>query len=323
MSLTLQALLASLPIITAAVMMVGFRWPAKIAMPVVYLLAVSIALFFWEISGTHILASTFQGLFVTFDILYISFGAILLLNTLKHSGAVNVIRAGFSNISDDRRIQMIICVWLFGAFIEGAAGFGTPAAITAPLLVALGFPAAAAVMLGMMVQSTPVTFGAVGTPILVGITGGLENPALTDMLAEHGLTFSDYLQFVTNRVALLHALTGTVMPLFMAVMMTRFFGKNKSWKEGLEVWPFAIFGGLAFTIPYYLTGIFLGPEFPSLLGSLVGLGIVTTAAKKGFLIPRKSWNFPPQNEWPVHWMGTLKMDLKTGNSKMSLTRVAL
>ena len=67
---------------------------------------------------------------------------------------------------------MVIVIWLFGSFIEGASGFGTPAAITAPLLVALGFPAVTAVMLGMMVQSTPVTFGAVGTPVLVGVRGG-------------------------------------------------------------------------------------------------------------------------------------------------------
>lgn len=83
---------------------------------------------------------------------------------------------GFAGISDDRRIQVVIIAWLFGSFIEGASGFGTPAAIVSPLLVVLGFPAMAAVMLGMMVQSTAVTFGAAGTPILVGVRGGLENP---------------------------------------------------------------------------------------------------------------------------------------------------
>ncbi|MBV6647767.1 MAG: L-lactate permease [Cyclobacteriaceae bacterium] len=320
MSLTLQAFLASLPILAAAALMVGLRWPAKVAMPVVYVLAVIIAFFVWEIPGVHILASTFQGFFITFDILYIIFGAILLLNTLKYSGAIRVIREGFSGISDDRRVQLVISVWLFGAFIEGAAGFGTPAAIAAPLLVALGFPAAAAVMLGMMVQSTPVTFGAAGTPILVGVKGGLENPELTQLLANNGLTFSDYLQLVTNHVVFFHGIVGTLMPLLMSVMMTRFFGTNKSWKEGLAVWPFALFGGLAFTVPYYLTGIFLGPEFPTLLGSLIGLGIVTTVAKKGFFLPRETWDFPSEKDWPKSWMGTLKMNLSESNGKMGLAK---
>ena len=65
-------------------------------------------------------------------------------------------------MSDDRRVQLVIIAWLFGSFIEGAAGFGAPAAVAAPLMVAMGFPAASAVMIGMMIQSTPVTFGAVG-----------------------------------------------------------------------------------------------------------------------------------------------------------------
>ncbi|MDH5400221.1 MAG: L-lactate permease, partial [Cyclobacteriaceae bacterium] len=255
MSQTVLALLAFLPIILAGVLLVGLRWPAKIVMPIVYVVTALIALLAWEMPFVNIAASSIQGIFITFNILYIIFGAILLLNTLKYSGAISVIRNGFSDISADRRVQMVIIVWLFGAFIEGAAGFGTPAAITAPLLVVLGFPAAAAVMLGMMVQSTPVTFGAAGTPILVGVKGGLEHPELTEALAAHGLTFADYLQMVTNNAAVLHAITGTLMPLFMAMMMTRFFGANKSWKEGLAIWPFALFGGLAFTVPYLLTGL--------------------------------------------------------------------
>lgn len=309
MNLTIQALLAILPILFIAILLVGFRWPAKKVMPLAYILSAIVAIALWGVSYNHVIASTIQGLFITFDILYIIFGAILLLNVLKYSGAVTIIREGFSNISRDRRVQVVITVWLFGSFIEGAAGFGTPAAITAPLLVALGFPALAAVMLGMMVQSTPVTFGAAGTPILVGVKGGLESPELTTQLAQKGLEFSDYLQIITSNVVIIHAIAGTIMPLFMCVMMTRFFGKNKSWKEGLSITPFALFGGLAFTIPYMLAGIFLGPEFPSLLGALIGLGIVTFAAKRGFLLPEKTWDFAPASEWPSEWMGKLQMNL--------------
>lgn len=322
MSLTLQAFLAFMPILAAAVLMVGFSQPAKRAMPIVYFLAVAIAYFAWEMDIMNVIGSTIQGFFITFNILYIIFGALLLLNTLKYSGAIAVIRNGFSDISPDRRVQMVIIVWLFGAFIEGAAGFGTPAALTAPLLVALGFPAAAAVMLGMMVQSTPVTFGAAGTPILVGVNGGLQHQELTDLLAAEGLTFMDYLQIITVNVALIHAIVGTLMPLFMSAMMTRFFGSNRSWKEGLAIWPFALFGGLAFTIPYVITGIALGPEFPSLLGSLVGMAIVIFAARRGFLVPKENWDFAPEAEWPKSWMGSLHMDLDQikGQKKMGLAR---
>ncbi|MBO9324818.1 MAG: L-lactate permease [Roseiflexus sp.] len=318
MSLGLQALLAFSPILIAAVLLVGLRWPARQAMPVVYLVAV-IAIFAWQVSPLRVVASTIQGLFITFDILLIIFGAILLLNTLKYSGAVTVIRNGFSRISDDRRVQAIIIGWLFGSFIEGASGFGTPAAIAAPLMVALGFPAMAAVMIGMMVQSTPVTFGAVGTPILVGVRGGLETPEFNAQLAAVGLTFSDYLHLITVRAAVIHGITGTLMPLLMVVMMTRFFGKNKSWTEGLSMAPFAIFSGLAFTVPYTLTGILLGPEFPSLLGALIGLAIVVAAARRRFLLPKDTWDFAPASEWQPEWLGRIEMKLDdlTGKKTMS------
>ncbi len=311
MSLTTQAILAFLPILVAAVLLVKFRWPARRTMPLIYVMTLMIAVFLWGMPWIDAIASTIQGLFITFDILYIIFGAILLLNVLKYSGGITAIRNGFSDISMDRRVQVVIIVWLFGAFIEGAAGFGTPAAITAPLLLALGFPAMAAVMLGMMVQSTPVTFGAVGTPILVGVRGGLENPEITNALAQNGMVFQDYLQLITINVAIIHAIVGTVIPLFMCAMMTRFFGANKSWKEGLSIFPFALFGGLSFTVPYLLTGIFLGPEFPSLMGALIGLAIVTTAARKGFLLPKKSWDFPSKDKWPSFWMGGIDMDNHT------------
>lgn len=319
MSLNTLAFLALLPILCAAVLLVGFRMPARKAMPITFFLAVLVAYWGWDLSATDLAASTIQGLFITFDILFIIFGAILLLNVLKHSGAIAVIRSGFTSISPDRRVQVVIIAWLFGSFIEGAAGFGTPAAIVAPLLVALGFPALAAVMLGMMVQSTAVTFGAVGTPILVGVRGGLENPELTAELANSGLTFGDYLMDITANVAVFHAIAGVFMPLFMVCMMTRFFGQNKSWKEGLSIFPFALFGGLAFVLPYLLTGIFLGPEFPSLLGALTGLGIVTYVARQGWLLPQDTWDFPPAESWPKAWLGQFDIKVENGNAGNNLS----
>ena len=320
MSPGVQALLAFAPIFVTAVLLLGFRLPARIAMPAVFLLTAGIGVFAWDMSFNRVAASSLQGLVITIAVLWIIFGAILLLNTLKHSGAITSIKAGFVGISPDQRIQAIIVAWLFGSFIEGASGFGTPAAIAAPLLVAIGFPAMAAVMVGMMIQSTPVSFGAVGTPIIIGVNKGLDTDAIGEQLLAQGSSWDAFLQLITSEVAIIHAVVGTLIPLFMVMMLTRFFGRNKSWKDGLQVLPFAIFAGLAFTVPYALTGVFLGPEFPSLLGGLIGLAIVTTAAKAGFLMPKDTWQFAPAEHWPVEWVGKLeiKLDNMASGKKMPL-----
>ncbi|MEJ2238660.1 MAG: L-lactate permease, partial [Gemmatimonadales bacterium] len=225
----------------------------------------------------------------------------LLLKTLEHSGGVAAIRSSFHGISDDRRVQIVIVAWLFGSFIEGAAGFGTPAAVAAPLMVALGFPVTAAVMLGMMIQSTAVTFGAAGTPILIGAHDGLSSPEVLSHLNAAGLTLEQYIRIITKYAVSFHAVAGTLMPTLMVMMMTRFYGRNRSWTEGLSIVPFTIFGGLAFTVPYMLTGIVLGPEFPTLLGSAVGLAVVIFAARRGFLLPRDRWDFAEPTTWPADW----------------------
>ncbi|OLQ86387.1 lactate permease [Vibrio panuliri] len=319
MNETLLALVAFSPIVVAAILLVGLNWPAKRAMPIAFGLTVIIALVFWDMSPTRVFASIFQGLGITVSVLWIVFGAIFLLNTLKHTGAITTIRNGFTDISEDRRVQAIIIAWCFGSFIEGASGFGTPAAIAAPLLVAIGFPALAAVLMGMMIQSTPVSFGAVGTPIIVGVNKGLDTHGIGNVLIENGSSWSVYLQQITSSVAIIHAIVGTLIPVLMAMMLTRFFGKNKSWREGLDILPFALFAGVAFTVPYALTGVFLGAEFPSLIGGLCGLAIVVSAAKKGFLVPKTKWDFESEDKWPAEWLGSLKIDLKDDQSKpMSL-----
>lgn len=324
-NIALQALLAFMPILISGILLIGLRWSAKKTMPIVYLIATVIAFFAWQMSFNRIMASTIQGLVYAASILWIIFGAILLLNTLKNSGALVAIRRGFTNISTDRRVQVIIIAWLFGSFIEGASGFGTPAAICSPLLVGLGFPAMAAVTIGMMIQSTPVSFGAIGTPIIIGIEGGLNHEVISSNLIDIGSSWDQFLALITSEVAIMHAIIGTLIPLFMCAIMTRFFGKNQSWREGFSIFPFAIFGGLAFTIPYALTGIFLGPEFPSIIGALVGLPIVILAAKNNFLTPKKAWDFAPAKEWPIEWIGKLQAkieDLSAAmpNKKMSLVK---
>ncbi|MDP6582600.1 MAG: L-lactate permease, partial [Vicinamibacterales bacterium] len=308
MGTTTLAFLSVLPIATVAVFLVLLRWPASRAMPLTYAVAVVLALFVWQVPGLQVVGATINGLVIALTLLYIIFGAILLLNTLQESGAISAIRRGFTDISSDRRVQVIIIAWLFGSFIEGSAGFGTPAAVAVPLLVGLGFPGMAAVMAGMIIQSTPVSFGALGTPIVVGVNTGLSaDPATAEYAAQLGYAeWEDFLAFVAFRVATLHAIAGTLIPLILVSFMTRFFGKSKSFAEGLRVWPFAIFAAFAMTIPYLAAAYLLGPEFPALVGSLVGLVIVVSAARAGFLVPKRDdhWDFDDKRNWPEEWTGS-------------------
>ena len=313
----LLALLSFLPILVVMVFLVILRWPASRAMPLSYITAAGLALAVWKISAMQVAAATVKGLIVALSLLYIIFGAILLLNTLQESGAIRSIRDGFTSISPDRRIQAIIIAWLFGSFIEGSAGFGTPAAVAVPLLVGLGFPAMAAVVAGMIIQSTPVSFGALGTPILVGVQTGLTgDTAVADWAIAQGFvqedgSFDSYALMVQVgwRVALLHAITGALIPLFMVSLLTRFFGPERSLLHGLKCWRFAIAASLAMTVPYVLVAKFLGPEFPSLFGSLFGLAIMVTVARRGWLMPGqdKPWGFGPAEKWEPEWNGLIEI----------------
>ncbi|WP_243291733.1 L-lactate permease [Bacillus sp. FJAT-47783] len=303
------ALIALLPIVSVFFFLVLLKWPASRAMPLSLFVTILSAYFLWGTDGNVIAAAAINGAVTTFEILMIVFGAVLLLNTVKESGAIATIRQGFINISPDRRIQAIIIAWLFGAFIEGAAGFGTPAAIAAPLLVAIGFPAMAAVLVALIIQSTPVSFGAIGTPILVGVNSSLaDQPIVTSALGNW--EYTSYLYTIAANVGLLHSIIGMFIPLFMVSMLTRFFGKERSFRQGLAVWKFALFAGISFTIPYYLIAVFLGPEFPSLLGALIGMLIVIPAAKKGLFMPKKDeiFEFEDKEHWQEDWFGTLNND---------------
>lgn len=166
-----------------------------------------------------------------------------------------------------------------------------------------------------------MSFGAVGTPIVVGVAGGLDKAGITTQLVENGSNWEVFFRLITSEVALTHATVGILMPLFMCAMLTRFFGKNKSWAEGLAIAPFAIFAGIAFVVPYAAAGVFLGPEFPSMIGALVGLLLVVPAAKAGFLVPRQNWDFADAKDWPANWMGNIqiKLDSLTARPPMSIT----
>ncbi|MEZ5365455.1 MAG: L-lactate permease [Bryobacterales bacterium] len=317
----LNALVAVLPILAVMFFLVVLRWPATRAMPVAYAMTLTFALAFWKVPFVHAMAASLRGVVIALTLLYIIFGAIVLLFTLKESGAAATIRRGFMDVSRDRRVQTVIVAWLFGSFIEGASGFGTPAAVAGPLLLALGFPALAAVMVCLIIQSTPVSFGAVGTPIMVGMRESLNVDQVFNAIEAAGMTYDQFIYQIGVFTAIPHALVGTFIPLIICGMLTKFFGANRSFAEGLAIWKFALFGGLAFTVPYAAVALFLGPEFPSLLGALIGLAIVVPAARAKLFLPKgEPWDFPPRAEWDHDWMGAFSGDVGEERHTMTLGR---
>lgn len=305
------AFMAFLPILVTIILMAGFNWPAKRALPLAWVLASAIGLTTWKMDFINVAGFSIFGALKALDVLIIIFGAILILNTLKISGAMATINNGFMNITKDRRLQAIIIGWMFGAFIEGAAGFGTPAALAGPLLVGLGFPPLAAAMIALIFNSTPVTFGAVGTPVAGAMS------TLTGNLQASGIEKEAFTLALTKWAAIPHGIVGTFIPLLGLALLTKYFGKEKSIKPALDAAPFAIFAGLAFVVPYLITATFLGPEFPSLVGAFIGLPIVLWAAKSGFLAPKTPWDFPPKSEWENDWKSVQETG-DVGEAKMPL-----
>ncbi len=308
MSVGFLALFSAIPIAIALVLMVGLRWPATKAMPVAWFAAVLAGVIFWQMPVGYVAALSIQGVITAIGILIIVFGAILILMTLRDSGGMETIQSGMQDISPDMRVQAIIIGFLFAAFIEGAAGFGTPAALAAPLLLALGFPPLAAAVICLTFNSFPVTFGAVGTPIILGLSflRDLVDSAVAGSAG--ALNFTDYESFgmlIGQWSTLLHLPMIIILPIFMLGFITRFFGPNRSWSDGFGAWKFCVFAAVSFILPYLVFAWFVGPEFPSLIGGLVGLGIVVWGAKKGIAVPKDVFTFGTQKDWDPEWTGTV------------------
>jgi lactate permease len=208
------------------------------------------------------------------------------------------------------RVQAIIIGYMFSAFIEGAAGFGTPAALAAPLLLSLGFPPVAAAILCLAFNSFPVTFGAVGTPIISGFGTSLQSVIAASV--EAGLIESQgqFLKVIGETVTLMHTPMAVIIPIFMLGFITRFFGPTRSWKDGFAAWKFCVFAAVSFIVPYLLVAWIVGPEVPSLVGGLVGLGIVTFGAKRGFCVPKDVWTFGEVSKWEKSWTGEIAYNEK-------------
>ena len=304
-----DATIALLPLATIAFLMVGRYWPATRAMPVAWLVAIGAGVVGWGMSARWIAAASIVGFITAANILYIVFGAILLLYTLKRTGAFDAINQGFASVSEDRRVQVVLLVFLMGSFIEAAAGFGTPAAIVGPLLVGLGFPPMAAVVVALTGNLMAITFGAVGTPLIIGmidVFGSVESIQTAVVANGPYPSIAAWVGDIAVWAATYHVIVGVVLPFIGVAMMTRFFGEERSIKPALEVLPLTLFAWASFAVPYWLTAYFLGPEFPGLIGAMVGLFVTVGALKAGYFHPDEDWDFGPQEQWPDHWIGDIE-----------------
>jgi len=269
-------LFASVPILSILILLIGLKWPAKRAMPISLVITACVAIFVWKVPLLHLAAATVDGIVVAFSIIWILLGAILLLNLLQVSGSFEVIKHTFLKLHPDSYVQLLIISWFFGAFMEGISGFGTPAAICAPLLIAIGFQPLAAVIFSLVANSIPVTFGAAGTTVLIGMRGGLES--LTGINQD----LDSYVLHIAEYTALINIFVGSLVPLIIVIMYARFFDKERSWKKGFSYWAIALCAGLSFTVSSWLVVRWIGLEFPTILSAPASLLVTILLFKKTY-----------------------------------------
>ena len=272
----MMLLVAFSAVIVPFLFLVLLRMSALKGMIISAIVVTILGIFVWGMQGNVVIASILQGTHKTLTILYILFGALVLLNTLRQTGAVNRINAGFKKISPDMRVQVIIVAFLFGSLIEGASGFGTPAMVTAPLMVALGFRPMIAVVTALIADSTAVSFGAVGTPVIVGLS----------TLKEANQSF---FQSTAEQITVLDLLSGIFIPIIVIATMVIFFGKNKKLKSIIEILPWLALIGIVYAVSAFVYAHVFGAEFVAILGSLTGLVVAVLTASKGWLLPKTVW----------------------------------
>jgi len=164
-------LITLLPFVVLFVLLIGFRRPACEAAPIAYLVTLVIALGVWKVSWSVIGASLLDALVVFIEVMLIVTVALLVLNLMIEVGALETIKTTMSRVTSDNRVMAMLLAWGLVGFIEGIAGFGTPAVLAAPVLVHFGFSPIKAVTVSLIGNSTAVPFGAAGTPVVIGLSG--------------------------------------------------------------------------------------------------------------------------------------------------------
>lgn len=272
-------ILALLAIIVPLVLLVIFRLSARVGMTISAAVVALVAFWFWQMTPLALGASAIQAVHRALTIGLILFGAVTLLHTLGETGALKRIRHGLHDLSADGRVQAVLVAFCFVSLIEGISGFGTPSIVAAPLLMILGFRPLAAASLALLGDTIACTFGAVGTPLLVGL--------------ENVPNYSTDLAFVVGaQVALFDLIIGTLLPLGMVALLIFTFGKEsvrKKWHSLRAIAPWTLFIGLTYAITAMAISRSIGPEFASIIAGAVSLGVAAISVKKRWLIPRTTW----------------------------------
>lgn len=265
-SLGWSALVATIPILYFFWALAIKKMKGYIAGLTTLILALIIAIIAFEVPISTALASASQGaVYGIVPIGWIIVTSVFLYNLTVKTGHFNVIRSSVLSITEDRRIQALLIAFSFGAFLEGAAGFGAPVAISAALLVGLGFKPLQAAGLCLVANTAPVAFGAIGVPITVmeGITG---IPAIE----------------ISKMVGRQLPIIAVFIPLMLVIIMVGF-------KKALEVLPAILVSGITFAITQFLSSNFLGPELPDILSSIVSLFALAIFMR--FWQPKKIYRF--------------------------------
>ena len=251
-NLWLSSLIALLPIAFFFVALAVLRMKGWLAGTITVVIALAVALLFYRMPLSQAFAAAGYGfVYGLWPIAWIILGAVFLYKVSVKTGQFDIIRASILSVTEDQRLQMLMVGFAFGAFLEGAAGFGAPVAITAALLVGLGFKPLYAAGLCLIVNTAPVAFGAMGIPIIVaGQVTGLDAFEIGQM-AGRQLPF----------------LTIIVLFWIMAIM--------DGWRGIKETWPAVLVAGGSFAIAQYLTSNFIGPELPDITASLTSLVCLT------------------------------------------------
>ena len=273
--------IALLAVILPLILLAVFNMPALKGMAISALVVTLAGWFIWQMPNNVMFASILQGIHKTFPILWILFGALMMLHVLRHTGAITRINAGFESLTADMRILAVLIAYLFGGLIEGVSGFGTPAMVTAPLLIALGFTPIAGVTLALVADSTSAAYGAVGTPLTVG----LSNVAPANV--------ADFMNNIAGTMTTIDLFGGTFMPLMLVMLLVTFFNRGKkSIKSWLEITPWALLIGLVYNVFAWLYAHTIGYEFVSILTPLTVLIIAVLTLKYRILLPTTVFTNP-------------------------------
>ena len=263
-SMFMSTLLAAVPVVVMLVCLGFLHMRAHLAAGLGLVAALAVAIFAYgmpvDMAGRAAMYGGFTGLL---PIGWIVLNIIFLQQLAEQNGSFKILQDSLSGITEDRRLQLLLIAFCFGAFFEGAAGFGTPVAVTAGILIGLGFSPLAASGLSLIANTAPVAFGALGTPVIT-------------LAKVHGYDLME----VT-------AMIGRQLPFFSLLVPFWLIWAFAGRKAMMEIWPAILVTGLAFAIPQFLVSNFIGPELVDIIAAIVSMAALVLFLR--VWQPKKVW----------------------------------